>query len=430
MKRNTPLGGPISRRQLLRLGAGGLGLLAGGHLLRDQMSRPGELTPAIVEAAELAQTLAPKYHMAGTDGWISLPVEGFQSIYHPDLWAPTDPAGLTTYMFGFVDVTGLNTTEANVYKMQCQAPAPVMYFQQDVPATTMLSNLGLQMRPDLIDAHTIHWHGFRNALPIFDGEPFSSVSVPIGRNFTYYFHPRDPGTYMYHCHVEDTEHVSMGMTGVIVVQPTQNGNTTLYPSGRYAYNDGNGITGYDREFNIFLSEVWNETHWDDAHVQLPDWSDYVADFVLLNGRVYPETLLPDHDINSNNSNLKYQPYTSLIEANAGERVLLRFVNLGFTYLSMTLPGIKMRVVGKDATLLQGRDGTDISFYTNTITVGPGESVDAIFEAPAVVSGPDTYLLYNRNYDRASNNGAASLGSATTEVRIYSAGSLADQPLPA
>ena len=41
---------------------------------------------------------------------------------------------------------------------------------------------------------------------------------------------------------------------------------------------------------MFLSEVWADSHWADAHIQLPEWSDYRADFSLLNGRVYPETL--------------------------------------------------------------------------------------------------------------------------------------------
>ena len=94
---------------------------------------------------------------------------------------------------------------------------------------------------------------------------------------------------MYHCHVEDVEHVHMGMTGLVFVRPAQDGNTALYPSGKYLYNDGDGSTGFDREFAMFLSEVWAEAHWADAHIQLPEWSDYRADFSLLNGRVYPET---------------------------------------------------------------------------------------------------------------------------------------------
>ena len=87
-----------------------------------------------------------------------------------------------------------------------------------------LANLGLQLRPDLIDSHTLHWHGFRNAIPFYDGVPETSISVPIGRQFTYVYRPDDPGTYMYHCHFEDVEHVTMGMTGIVFVRP----NRTLY----------------------------------------------------------------------------------------------------------------------------------------------------------------------------------------------------------
>ena len=140
-------------------------------------------------------------------------------------------------------------------------------------------------------------------IPFFDGEPTGSVSVPAGREFTYVYRPRDPGTYMYHCHVEDVEHVHMGMTGLVFVRPLQDGNTSLYPSGKYLYNDGDGSTGFDREFAMFLSEVWAEAHWADAHIQLPEWSDYHADFSLLNGRVYPDTLAP----NAPSDRTRFQP---------------------------------------------------------------------------------------------------------------------------
>ncbi len=44
---------------------------------------------------------------------------------------------------------------------------------------------------------------------------------------------------------------------------------------------------------MFLSELWAEAHWADAHIQLPEWSDYHADYALLNGRVCPDTLAPN-----------------------------------------------------------------------------------------------------------------------------------------
>jgi FtsP/CotA-like multicopper oxidase with cupredoxin domain len=392
----------LSRRSFLKLGAGAAA--AGSGLL------PSLLRPLSAEAQ--ASAPPPRYHLAATDGWISLPTAGVPaSPFHPD---PLAPAGLTTYMFGFRDVTSLTAAQIQAQKTRAQASAPIMYFDEGQPYTVKLTNLGLALRPDLIDSHTVHWHGFRNAIPMFDGEPTSSVSVPIGRSLTYYYRPRNPGTYMYHCHFEDTEHVQMGMTGTIFVRPAIN-----TPTQRYAYNDPS--TAYDREYVMFLSEVWSEAHWDDAHIQLPEWSDYNPEFFLLNGRTYPETLLPNGDpMSSAAGSLQFQPISSLIQANAGERVLLRFVNLGFQSQSMMLGGIKMRVVARDAMRLVGRSGADLSFSTNSVTIGAGESVDAIFMAPSV-STQSTYLLYNRNYQRMGNGGGAGLGGQMTEVRVSPSG---------
>ncbi len=109
--------------------------------------------------------------------------------------------------------------------------------------------------------------------------------------------------------------------------------------------------------------------------------------------------------------------------NAGERVLLRFANLGFRESAMTLAGIKMKVVGKDATPMKGRDGTDTSYEASTVSFGAGESIDAIFTAPPKTGpGYDTYVLYNRAYER-TNNLAARVGGRRTEVRVYAAGTL-------
>jgi FtsP/CotA-like multicopper oxidase with cupredoxin domain len=311
-----------------------------------------------------------------------------------------------------------------------------------------LTNLGLAQRPDLTDSHSIHFHGFRNAIPLYDGVPEMSIAVPIGRDFTYFYRPRDPGSYMYHCHFEDVEHVSMGMTGIVFVRPAQNktgagggpiarvnGGPTSAPMG-YVYNDGvspsdPNSTSYDREFGMFLSEVWAQERFRDAHIQENDWSDYHPDYWLLNGRTYPGTLAPNGGATDANGDLvpvvgseelQYQPISSLVQANSGDRVLLRFVNLGYQQHAMTLEGIPMRVVGKDATLLRGRDGTFNSYLTDTVYVGPGESVDAIFVAPPKSgAGYDTYLLYNRKLAYLHNAGSSSLGGQATEVRIFSSG---------
>jgi hypothetical protein len=453
----------LSRRQVLKYG-GLTAVAAGAAGLAPRLV--GMLQPANARAADPVDL-----EWAGTDGWIHLPPDPPIGYYHPDDLAPTPadgaPPGLTTYIFGFRNVTGLTDDQVSQQKMKAQHSAPLLWLDQYNPASPKnfiirLRNIGMQMRPDLFDAHTIHWHGFRNVIPFYDGEPTGSVAVPPGQEFTYVFRPRDPGTYMYHCHVEDVEHVQMGMTGLVFVRPLQNGNTTLYPSGKYAYNDGDGSTGYDREFAMFLSEVFTWSHWADSHIQLPEWSDYRADFSLLNGRVYPDTLAPNGPIDAGTSlhalsvqhdttgdlvapagrpDLKYQPHSSVVTCQPGERVLLRFANLGYKEASMSLTGIRLRVVGKDATPMRGRDGTDTSYLESTVNFGAGESIDAIFTAPTFSGGSgssgqgyDTYVLYNRTYTRSDNLARnapadpAAGGGQRTEVRVYPSG-VAPQQYP-
>ncbi|WP_457206985.1 multicopper oxidase domain-containing protein [Nocardioides sp. P5_C9_2] len=396
----------------------------------------------------------PDLYLGGTDGWMSLPVSPASNIapFHPDVLAP---APFTTYIFGFRNVTGLTDTQRAAQKNKAQHSAPLFWVDQYDPAhpkdfRVELTNLGLALRPDLFDAHTLHWHGFRNVIPFFDGEPSGSVSVPAGRSFTYVYRPRDPGTYMYHCHVEDVEHVQMGMTGLVFVRPLQDGQSHGGFT-RFMYNDGDGSTGYDREFAMFLSEVWAEAHWADAHIQLPEWSDYRADFCLLNGRVYPDTIAPNGSIDpfhpvrdasgdliapAGHPELQYQPHSSLVRCNQGDRVALRFANLGFREQAMSLSGLRMRVVGRDATPMRGRDGTDTSYETDTLNIGPGESYDALFTAPAFSGGQgssgagyDTYMLFNRNYQGSNNLAPGGFGGQATEIRVHPPGVVGQQQYP-
>jgi hypothetical protein len=103
-------------------------------------------------------------------------------------------------------------------------------------------------------------------------------------------------------------------------------------------------------------------------------------------------------------------------------------SLAFKLTSMTLPGIPLRVVGKDASFLRGTDGTNLQYTTNTILLGAGESYDVIFIAPPVTT-LTTFLFYDRNYERLNNAGGTGYGGRMTEVRVYPAGTLPPQTAP-
>jgi FtsP/CotA-like multicopper oxidase with cupredoxin domain len=437
----------LSRRALLK--ASGLAALAAG-------AGPVLLERLVGASRVLAADRPPDLKLVGTDGWISLPASppifstSLGVTVHPDSYAP---AGKSTYIFGFANASGLANDVQFHLKNKAQHSAPLFWAREGADFRIQLTNVGLAQRPDLFDEHTVHWHGFKNVIPFFDGEPTGSVSIPQGQTFTYVYISHDPGTYMFHCHVEDTEHVHMGMTGIVFVRPAQDGNTALYPSGKYAYNDGDGSTGFDREFVMFLSEVWGDSHWADAHIQLPEWSDYRADFSMLNGRVYPDTLLPNGSIAHDSTfvvqrdadwnllpppgrpDLDGQPLSSLVTANAGERVLLRFANLGFMEADLTVTGLRLRVVGRDATPMKGRTGRSTVYETNTLSFGAGESFDAIFTAPAFSGGSgtsgngyDAYVLFNRAYTRGDNL-VGDGGGQRTEIRVYPSGTLPAQQYP-
>ena len=401
----------VSRRALLSGGAG----LAGAAVLGSRMltAPMAGAAPRLGAAAAVTHTKRT-VHLVGTDGWVSMPTAApADPPFFPDSLAPN---GFNTYVFGFRDVTGMSSTQVAAQRGKAQISAPMMSFDEEDDVTITLTNLGLLQRPDLFDGHTLHWHGFVNAIPLFDGVPELSLAVPVGRDLSYFYRPHDAGTYMYHCHFEDVEHVQMGMTGMVFVRPKQNkialaGN----PVGtKYAYNDGDGSTRYDREFAFMVTELWSAAHYRDAHIQVSDWTDFDPSFWLMNGRGYPDTVAPNGNPNVTTAGrLQYQPISSLVTCNTGERVLLRMSNLGYQNHAMSVDNIDLQVVAKDASLLKGRDGTSNYLTTNTVDVGPGESRDVIFTAPA----PGEYLLYDRKYSYLENGGGPGYGGMMTKILV-------------
>ena len=435
----------ISRRNLLRagvVGAAGVGIAGVAGTRGMQASA----APAYVGPG-------PKQfvHLVATDGWVSMPTSAPPvPSYWPDELAP---APYNMYVFGFRNVTGMADNDVVAQRGQAQISAPVLSFDQDREVEVHLTNLGLSQRPDLIDGHTLHWHGFNNAIPIFDGVPEMSASVPIGKTLVYYYRPHDPGTYMYHCHFEDVEHVQMGMTGLIFVRPRLNfdshgvqktksvtmadGHTQKTALVRYVFNDP--ATAYDREFAIFLTENVPEDHWRDAHIQISDWSYYKPGFSLFNGRAFPDTIepsvpdynpattkaLPPANDGSSLERLRYQPRSARMDVNAGETVLIRLAHLGSVRHTISVDGIPLRVIGADASQLVGADGTDNSYVTNAVDCAPGESRDILFTAP---TKEGTYLVYDRNFMNLSNNGDGGYGGMLTHLVVHPAGTLDPQAI--
>jgi len=347
-----------------------------------------------------------------------------------------DDAQKPLYIFSFAELpTGdpseppVNTPEYAGWVMDqgmlaANAPAPTISVDEDDEFFLTLTNVGMAMRPDLFDPHTIHWHGFRNASSVFDGVPDSSISINMGASLTYYYYARDAGTYMYHCHVEAAEHMQMGMLGNLYVRPRQNHcltNGSPCPPGhvggdQYAYNDGDGTTAYDVEYPILIGSFDPDFHDASFNVQPLPFAGMRDRYFLLNGRGYPDTV--DPNVLSTMDPLGMiqpsQPVSSLITATPGQRILLRIANLSVTqFYTLGSSGIPMEVVGLDARLLRDGDGNNLYYKTNSLTLGGGQSADVILDTNGL-SG--TYFLYTTNLDRLAND-AENFGGMMTEIRV-------------
>ena len=358
--------------------------------------------------------------------------------------------------------------------MNANMPAPMMAIDEDDEFFLTLTNVGQIMRPDLFEQHTVHFHGYPNASSFYDGVPDASIAINIGGSFTYYYLAPDAGTYFWHCHISPPAHLQMGMVGQIYVRPRQNrvplghslyaslagGSglagadasgqqsdlrtkcgtdilcaTPLPPANSvvqatnprtgqpqmYAYNDGDGSTRYDVEYPIQIMGFDPNFHFVGMTFNPESFTDMKDKHFLLNGRSYPDTILPGTmQTQSTDGTLhSSQPLPTIINIPAGGRALLRIASLDVTqYQTLASLGIPMRVIALNARLLRDLAGNDMTYLTNSITLGGGESLDVILDAAGLVAGQKFYL-YTPNLDHLSND-AENFGGLMTEVNICTA----------
>jgi FtsP/CotA-like multicopper oxidase with cupredoxin domain len=345
--------------------------------------------------------------------------------------------------------------------MNGNIPAPLMAIDEDDEYFLTLSNVGMIMRPDLFEQHTVHFHGYPNASAFYDGVPDASVAINIGASFTYYYLAPDAGTYFWHCHITPPEHLQMGMVGQLYVRPRQDrvtgslyaalqaqqndlrtkcdsntdilcsnplpaintaatGAATVLHGGTsgYAYNDGDGSTYYDVEYPIQIHGFDPNFHFVGMTFNPEGFADMKDKYFLLNGRSYPDTVTtgPLETQSADGVNHFSQPLPAIINIPAGKKALLRISDLDVSeYQTLASLGIPMKVIALNAKLLRDQAGNNMYYNTNSITLGGGESLDVILDATGSTAG-SVFFLYTPNLDHLSND-AENFGGLMTEVRI-------------
>ncbi|MDX9895085.1 MAG: multicopper oxidase domain-containing protein [Desulfofustis sp.] len=327
--------------------------------------------------------------------------------------------GYDQYLFGFANLTGIpNNQIMAAGALAAEWPAPTIELKEGDEFYLTLSNVGMQIRPDLFDPHTVHYHGLPHSTNIYDGLPESGIAINMGSSLTYFYYNAEPGTYIYHCHVEATEHMQMGMLGNLYVKPAQDGTSITYQGrtfSRFAYNDGDGSTGYDVAYPLQLGGFDKEFHDASLNVAPLPFAAMWDDYPMINGRGYPDTVstadLPASSLNPTGK--ISQKVDSLVTAAPGQRILLRISNLNVTRFHTLASTIPMTVVAKDAKLLRSASGDNLYYTTNSVTVGGGETYDVIIDTAGYAG---THFLYAANLNLLSNNEQA-YGGMMTEIRI-------------
>ncbi len=508
----TPWPTPLSTAGFNYNGAVGLALDIANLVTIYDIAQTNDGTGTVVVQANapLGVNVGDSVIISGTGG---VPPTGYDGTYNvaaaPYAFAPAAP-GVTNYGFaanfnftvvlpagvnGPGDVLeSLTATAAtppvldghvdprqimDVGVMNGNIPAPLVAFDEDDELFLTLTNVGMIMRPDLFEQHTIHFHGYPNASSVYDGVPDASVAINIGGSFTYYYLAPDAGTYFWHCHITPPEHLQMGMVGQLFVRPRQNrvrAGTSLYAALQqqnglgttvdlrtacnpaadilcsatmpaintgavqgtdklgnpqaYTYNDGDGSTAYDVEYPLQIHGFDPNFHFVGMTFNPEAFADMKSKFFLLNGRSYPDTVTPGPMATESSDGRTHfsQPLPAIINIPVGGKALLRISDLAVDeYATLATMGIPMKEVGFNAKLLRDQAGNNMEFYTNSITLGGGESLDVLLDASDAGCGAagcsttlyppgSTFYLYTPQLDHLSND-QENFGGLMTEVHI-------------
>jgi len=212
-------------------------------------------------------------------------------------------------------------------------PGPTLYVDQGSEITVDATNDGD------VDA-TVHWHGLRLENR-YDGVPEETQApIEIGGTFTYRVQFPDPGLYWYHPHIREDFAQEMGLSGAIVVRPS---DPSYWPLA-------------DRELTITLDDVLIENG------QMAPFKRSGPTFTAM-GR-FGNVMLT-------NGETEFSEKVAL-----GEVVRLYFVNTANTRIfNVALRGARMKLVGGDSGRYEREE------FVDEVLLSPSERavVDVLFE---------------------------------------------------
>jgi len=259
--------------------------------------------------------------------------------------------------------------------------------------------------------HTIHLHGTTQPNNM-DGVPHMTQDpVAPGDSFTYKFVAGPPGTFWYHCHVQDHIHPIMGLAGMFVIEPDRpyNNFAHLIPgAGRIQSMAKATREEYQNEYSLVYMDIDDRLHRIPAAYADPreiekrmhreyDSTQRQPNIFLLNGRSFPFTLRD-----------------SPIVVNPGDLTKLRVLNVGARTVYLHTHGHHPTL-----THLDGYPVPPAAQITrDTFDVGPAQRIDLALRSGDdgyYASGPGVWLLHDHAQPAASNKGINPGGDHTAIV---------------
>ena len=152
-------------------------------------------------------------------------------------------------------------------------PAPLLTYTEG-------ESVNLNFTNPSPESHTIHLHGL-DVDQANDGVPGTSFLVTTGEEATYSFNANHPGTFLYHCHVTTTLHLTMGMYGMVLITRP---DFTLHDGG----------PSYAQDIPLLFSDLEVATNLDP--VGSYPFHEIRPDIFMINGKSGSQLEDPEHII--------------------------------------------------------------------------------------------------------------------------------------
>jgi hypothetical protein len=314
----------------------------------------GALAPTGITAgglAERARVIAEERRALAADG------AGFRAVVTPDV------PDLAFEMDGGVKVFRLVAEPVrqeifpgkilNLWGYNGSAPGPTIQARQGERVRIVVDN-------HLPEPTSMHWHGFDIPFEMDGGPGLSQDAISPGGRYVYEFTLQQEGTLFYHSHMAMQE--MMGMIGAFLMHPAE------------AYDPP-----VEKDFAIILQE-----------------------YAVLPNNPTPNSM--SMEFNWLTLNGKSGPANTPLIVRLGDRVRLRFINLGMDHHPIHMHGHQFVITGTEG----GRQPRATWGPNNTVLVGVAQSRNVEF----VATNPGDWMIHCHMPHHMMNQMASMAGPMT------------------